>query len=53
MHVYMLLQNIKQSLKILMGEFNIDFIKYASETNTGKFYDLLCSHTFSPLILQP
>ena len=44
-----------QSSKIfaLMGDFNIDLIKYASETNTGKFYDLLCSHSFRPLILQP
>ena len=23
------------------------------ETNTGDFYDLLCSHSFRPLILQP
>ena len=45
----------KQSAKIsaLMGDFNIDLIKYASETNTGKFYDLLCTHSFRPLILQP
>ena len=33
----------KQSSKIsaLMGDFNIDLIQYASETNTGKCYDLL------------
>ena len=37
----------------LMGDFNIDLIKYASESCTGKFYDLLCSHSFRPLILQP
>ena len=45
----------KQSSKIsaLMGDVNIDLIKYASETNTGKFYDLLCLHSFRPLILQP
>ena len=36
-----------------MGDFNVDLIKYASETNTGDFYDLLCSHSFRPLILQP
>ena len=36
-----------------MGDFNIDFIKCASETNTGKFYDLFCSHSLRPLILQP
>ena len=37
----------------LMGDFNIDLIKYASENYTGEFYDLLCSHSFRPLILQP
>ena len=36
-----------------MGDFNIDLIKYSSETNTGDFYDLLCSNSFRPLILQP
>ena len=36
-----------------MGDFNVDLIKYASSnTNTGEFYDLLCSHSFRPLILQ-
>ena len=45
----------KQSSKIsvLMGDLNIDLVKYASDSNTGKLYDLLCSHSFSPLILQP
>ena len=45
----------KQSSKIsvLMGDLNIDLVKYASDSNTGKFYDLLCSHSFRPLILQP
>ena len=36
-----------------MGDFNIDLLKYATESNTGEFYDLLCSHSFRPLILQP
>ena len=45
----------KQTNKMcaLIGDFNVDLIKYASETNTGDFYDLLCSHSFRPLILQP
>ena len=45
----------KQSNKIcgLMGDFNVDLIKYASNTNTGYFYDLLCSYCFRPFILQP
>ena len=36
-----------------MGDLNIDLVKYASDSNTGNFYDLLCSHSFRPLILQP
>ena len=36
-----------------MGDFNIDLIDYASNTNTAKFYDPLCTHNFRPLILQP
>ena len=34
----------KQSNKTcaLMGDFNMDLIKYETETNTGEFYDLLC-----------
>ena len=36
----------------LMGDFNIDLIRYASENNTGAFYDL-CSYSFRLLILQP
>ena len=45
----------KQSSKIsvLMGDLNIDLVKYASDSNTGKLSDLLCSHSFRPLILQP
>ena len=45
----------KQSNKIcaLMGDFNVDLLKYETETNTGDFYDLLCTHSFRPLILQP
>ena len=34
----------------LMGDFNVDLNKYETETNTGEFYDLLCS--YRPLILQ-
>ena len=37
----------------LMGDFNVDLIKYATEPNTGEFYDLLGTHSFRPLILQP
>ena len=37
---------------MLKRDFNIDLIKYSSETNAGDFYDLLCSSRFRPLILQ-
>ena len=45
----------KQLNKIcaLMGDFNVDLVKYAVETNSADFYDLLSSHSFRPLILQP
>ena len=36
-----------------MGGYNVDLIKYASEPNTREFYDLLCTRSFRPLILQP
>ena len=37
----------------LMGDFNIDLVKYASDTKTEEFYNLLCSYNFRPFILQP
>ena len=45
----------KQSNKIcaLMGDFNVDLLKYDTHSDTGNFYDLLSSHNFRPLILQP
>ena len=36
-----------------MGDFNIDLVKYETGTCIGDFYDLLCSFSFRPLILQP
>ena len=44
----------KQSNKVcaLMGDFNVDLIKYATNSNTRDFYDLLCLHSFRSLILQ-
>ena len=44
----------KQSNKIcaLMGDFNIDLVKYAVENNFD-LYDLVSSYSFTPLILQP
>ena len=44
----------RQSSKIssIMGDFNIDLVKYSSEY-TSTFYDLLSTHNFRPLVLQP
>ena len=36
-----------------MGDFNIDLVKYGTDANISNFYDLLCTHNFRPLILQP
>ena len=37
----------------LMGDFNIDLAKYSSHAETSEFNDLLSSHGYRPLILQP
>ena len=36
-----------------MGDFNIDLIKYGTDSSTCEFYDFLTSYSFRPLILQP
>ena len=36
-----------------LGDFNMDFAKYRSHAETSGFYDLLSSHGYRPLILQP
>ena len=36
-----------------MGDFNIDLLKYDSETSSNQFYDLLSSYGYRPLIMQP
>ena len=41
-----------QVICALMGDFNVD-LKYDTHSDTGNFYDLLSSHNFRPLILQP
>ena len=37
----------------IMGDFNVNLTRYASYSKTSEFYDLMCSHSFRPLILQP
>ena len=36
-----------------IGDFNVDLLKYNSDSGTCEFYDNLASHGFAPLILQP
>ena len=37
----------------LLGDFNVDLLKFESHNETRDYYDLLSSHGFSPLILHP
>ena len=37
----------------LLGDFNVDLIKYGDNHLCDSFYDLVSSHGFRPLILQP
>jgi hypothetical protein len=37
----------------LLGDFNIDLIKYGNHAEISSFYDQISSHGFRPLILQP
>ena len=50
-----LLKKITKSKKMcaLLGDFNIDLIKYDSQMSVGSFYDQISAHSFRPLILQP
>ena len=49
------LHNITKSKKkcILLGDFNIDLIKYETQSSVSVFYDQISAHGFRPLILQP
>ncbi len=37
----------------LLGDYNIDLIKYGNHPDVTSFYDQISSHGFRPLILQP
>ena len=52
-NVFNVISKKSNKMCTLMGDFNIDLVKYAGDTHTGDFYDLLFSHSFRPLILQP
>ena len=43
----------KQKIWILLGDFNIDLLKIDSHEDSNYFYNILTSHGFRPLILQP
>ena len=44
---------IKNKICILAGDFNIDLIKFGQVTCVDTFYDLITTHGFRPLILNP
>ena len=50
-----MLEKITKSSKIcaLLGDFNVDLIKYGDNQLIDSFYDQISSHGFRPLILQP
>ena len=45
--------NEKNKTCFLIGDFNIDLLKIEQNNSYCDFYDLLSSHGFTPLILQP
>jgi hypothetical protein len=49
------LKKITKSKKTcaLLGDFNADLIKYGQKADVSSFYDLISTHSFRPLILQP
>ena len=40
-------------MAVIAGDFNLDFLKYASHAATGDFLNLLLSYNFLPTICQP
>ena len=50
-----LLENICKEQKsiFLLGDFNINLLKYIEHNQTNEFLDALASNSFIPLILQP
>ena len=49
------LEKVTKSNKIcaLIGDFNVDLIKYGNHLPTESFYDQISSYGFRPLVLQP
>ena len=46
-----LLLNNKTS--VIVGDFNIDFLKYDRDNHANEFYNTMTSNFYSPFILQP
>ena len=43
----------EQKTVFLVGDFNVDSLKYEQHKATNEFFDSLCSNTFLPYIIQP
>ena len=43
----------KRQKTMLMGDFNVDLLKFDTHNETRDYYDLLSSNGFRPLIFQP
>ena len=43
----------KKKTCFLLGDFNVDLIKYGDNISNDLFYDQISSYGFRPLILQP
>ena len=43
----------EQKTVFLVGDFNVDSLKYEQHKATNEFFDSLSSNTFLPYIIQP
>ena len=43
----------KKKTIALLGDFNVDLLKFDDDINTGNFINLLSTYGFRPLVLQP
>ena len=43
----------EQKTVFLLGDFNVDSLKYEQHKATNEFFDSLSSNTFLPYIIQP
>ena len=45
--------SIEKKQCVIMGDFNIDLLKYHTDNNSITFFNNLSSHLFTPRVLQP